>query len=410
MTSFEQKLEKYAELIVSVGLNIQKDQTLFIDAPVESPEFVRFVVKKAYERGAKEVRLDWYDDQASRIKFELAPASSFTEFPSYKALEKEELAKEGAAYLHITSSDPDYLKGIDSSKISSFQKAKGKELETFRQYMQNEKISWTIAAAATEGWANKVFSNEPKEQRLSFLWDAIFSTTRSHEEDPVKAWENHSKSLQEKKEYLNSKRYKALHYKAKGTDLSIELPKDHIWTTAESKNEHGHGFIKNIPTEEVFTSPSMYGVNGTVSSSKPLSYAGNIIDEFQLTFKNGRVIAAKAKQGEEILQSLVDTDEGSHYLGEIALVPHDSPISNSNILFFNTLFDENASNHLALGAAFPFCLKDGVKMTKEQLAEKGLNDSLTHVDFMVGTADMDIDGELEDGTLEPIFRNGNWAF
>ncbi|HYK72959.1 MAG TPA: aminopeptidase, partial [Pseudoneobacillus sp.] len=259
-------------------------------------------------------------------------------------------------------------------------------------------------------WAAKVFPNAPTEEQVSLLWEAIFKATRADLDNPVEAWINHDKSLYEKVNYLNEKSYKKLHYRAPGTDLTIELPETHLWVGAGSKNAQGHDFMANMPTEEVFTVPLKTGVNGTVSSTKPLSYGGNIIDHFSITFENGRIVSYKAEQGEDILKRLVDTDEGSHYLGEVALVPHQSPISQSNVLFYNTLFDENASNHLAIGSAYAFCIEGGKQMTPEQLEEKGLNESLTHVDFMIGSSDMDIDGIKADGTVEPVFRGGNWAF
>ena len=238
----------------------------------------------------------------------------------------------------------------------------------------------------------------------------IFKTVRVDTENPVEAWKKHDETLHEKVDYLNEKRYKKLHYTAPGTDLTIELPEKHLWCGAGSINEKGHPFMANMPTEEVFSVPLKTGVNGTVTSTKPLSYGGNIIDNFSITFKEGRIVEVKAEQGEEILKHLVDTDEGSHYLGEVALVPYNSPISQSNVLFFNTLFDENASNHLAIGSAYAFCLEGGKQMSPEELAANGLNESLTHVDFMIGSDKMDIDGIKADGTSEPVFRNGDWAF
>ncbi|TWK60192.1 Aminopeptidase 2 [Bacillus licheniformis] len=241
------------------------------------------------------------------------------------------------------------------------------------------------------------------------LWNEIFKTTRVDREDPVQAWKDHDQTLRDKVSVLNDKHYHALHYQAKGTDLTIELPEKHLWVGAGSTNENGVEFMANMPTEEVFTAPKKDGVNGTVSSTKPLSYGGNLIDGFTLTFKNGRITDVKAEQGEEILKELIETDEGSHYLGEIALVAHDSPISKSNILFYNTLFDENASNHLAIGSAYAFNIEGGKQMSREELAKEGLNESITHVDFMIGSGEMNIDGITADGKREPIFRNGNWA-
>mgnify|MGYP001770212409 CR=1 FL=1 len=410
MATFEQNLEKYAELAVKVGVNVQEGQELMITASLQAKELVRLIAKKAYEAGARNVHVDWQDDVLTRLKYEMAHDDVFTEYPEWKSMERTKLAERNAAFISIVSQSPDLLKGIKPERIANFQKASGKALNTFRQYIQSDKVSWTVIAAASEEWADKVFANEEKSARVSSLWDAIFKATRIYEKDPVAAWKKHNETLHEKVNYLNSKKYHKLHYQAPGTDLTIELPEKHIWVGAGSVNEKGVHFMANMPTEEVFTAPKKDGVDGYVKSTKPLSYGGNIIENFTITFQNGRITDVKAEKGEEILKQLVDTDEGSRYLGEIALVPHNSPISNANLLFYNTLFDENASNHLAIGSAYAFCLEGGKTMSEDELKENGLNISITHVDFMIGSADMNIDGILKDGTREPIFRQGNWAF
>ncbi|MDV6379308.1 aminopeptidase [Sporosarcina sp. GW1-11] len=410
MDHFQNQLSNYAELAVKVGVNIQPDQYLFISASTEVPQFVRLIVEKAYEAGARQVFVDWVDDVVTRLRYEKAPENSFTEFPSWKKMEREELAEKGAAFMSIVSQDPDLLNGIDPNRIRDNQKASSAALSKFRQAMQADKISWTVLAAASSAWAAKVFPDQPKEKQVPALWDAILKAVRADQPNPVDAWLRHDENLHEKVDYLNGKHYLKLHYTAPGTDLTIELPEKHLWCGAGSVNQAGHEFMANMPTEEVFTAPLKNGVNGYVSSTKPLSYAGTIIDRFKLTFKDGAIVDASAEQGEAILKQLLETDEGAKYLGEVALVPHDSPISNSNILFYNTLFDENASNHLAIGSAYAFCLDGGKEMNSEQLLENGLNQSLTHVDFMIGSNTMDIDGILSDGTSEPIFRKGNWAF
>lgn len=410
MGNFQKNLEKYAELAIKVGVNVQKGQTLVVNAALDSAEFVRLIVKKAYEAGAHNVIVNWNDDEVSRTKYELAPDEAFNEYPEWRAKEVEELAEKGAAFMSIVSSSPDLLKGINSERIGNFQKAAGKALSNYRKMIQSDKISWTVIAAPSQAWADKVFPDAPAETRVAKLWDAIFKATRSDLDNPVQAWTVHDETLHEKVDYLNNKRYKKLHYTAPGTDLTIELPEKHLWVGAGSVNEKGHEFMANMPTEEVFTVPLRTGVNGTVSSTKPLSYGGNIIDNFKVTFENGRIVNVQAEEGEEILKQLVETDEGSHYLGEVALVPFNSPISQSNLLFYNTLFDENASNHLAIGSAYAFCIEGGKQMSSEELKEHGLNDSLTHVDFMIGSAEMNIDGITADGKAEPVFRNGDWAF
>jgi aminopeptidase len=410
MSDFLKNLEKYAELAVKVGVNIQKGQTLVVNTTLDSKELVRLVVKKAYENGAENVIVNWNDDIVSKLKYDMAPDEAFLEYPKWRAKETTELAENGAAYMSIVSSSPDLLKGVDPQRIANFQKAAGKALTQYRKYIQSDKVSWTVIAAASDEWAEKVFPDAPAEERVQKLWEAIFQATRINTEQPVEAWKQHDASIHEKVHYLNGKRYKKLHYKAPGTDLTIELDDKHLWVGAGSVSEKGIEFMANMPTEEVFTAPVKTGVNGVVSSTKPLSYGGNIIDRFTLTFENGKIVDVKAEVGEEILKHLVETDEGSHYLGEVALVPYHSPISQSNILFYNTLFDENASNHLAIGSAYAFCIEGGKTMSADELKEHGINESLTHVDFMIGSAEMDIDGITADGKVEPIFRNGDWAF
>ncbi|RBW71016.1 aminopeptidase [Bacillus taeanensis] len=409
MTTFEQQLEKYAELAVKVGVNLQKGQTLIINAPLLAAEFVRKIAKKAYETGAKNVHIEWHDEQITRIKYDLAPDEAFKEYPLWKAKGYEEMAENGAAILSIVSSNPDLLKGINPDRIAEANKTAGQAMQGFRSYILSDKISWSIVAYASKEWAEKVFPNASEDEKITKLWNAIFNATRINLADPVVAWQQHISSLNQKSDYLNNKNYKALHYKAPGTNLTIELPDKHIWVSGGSENKTGTSFVANMPTEEVFTTPLKEGVNGTVSSTKPLNYSGNVIENFKLTFENGRIVHYEAETGYETLKRLIETDEGSHFLGEVALVPHESPISNSNIIFYNTLFDENASNHLAIGNAYSFCIENGKNMSKEELEKNGLNQSLTHVDFMIGSAEMNIDGETADGKREAIFRNGNWA-
>ena len=410
MTSFNEKLIKYAKLAVKVGVNIQPGQQLYIAASLDAAPLVRLITKQAYEVGAKQVHVDWNDDEISRLRYELAPEDSFSEYPAWKIQEREQLADQGAAFISIISQSPDLLNGIDPKKIAANQKAVGTGLKKYRQYVQSDKISWTVLASPSKAWAAKVFADLPEEQQVDALWEAIFKAVRADLDEPIKEWVKHNDTLHTKVDYLNGKKYAKLHYTSPKTDLEVALPKGHLWCGAGSVNEKGYTFMANMPTEEVFTVPDKTGVNGYVASTKPLSYGGNIIDDFKITFENGKIVDVSAAQGENVLKDLIATDEGSHFLGEVALVPHHSPISNSNILFYNTLFDENASNHFAIGSAYAFCLEGGKTMSQEELLAHGLNQSITHVDFMVGSEEMDIDGILEDGTREPIFRNGNWAF
>ncbi|WP_413385453.1 aminopeptidase [Bacillus velezensis] len=409
MSSFTEKLHTYAQLAVEVGVNVQKGQHVVINASTDVRELVRLLAKHSYEKGAKNVTVNWQDDELSRLKYEMAPFEAFEEYPEWEAKGKEELAKKGAAFISVVSSDPDLLKGTDGKRIAAFQKAAGKALHTYRQYIQSDKVSWTVIGAASTGWAKKVFPDQPEETAVQLLWEEIFKTTRVNEENPVEAWKKHDLLLNEKVKILNSKQFHKLLYKASGTNLTIELPKNHKWVGPSSVSDLGITFIANMPTEEVYTVPKKNGVNGIVTSTKPLSYAGNIINKFTLTFSNGRIVKIKAKEGENILKSLIATDEGSQYLGEVALVSHDSPISKSNILYYNTLFDENASNHLAIGSGYVFNIKRGKEMSDKELELAGINKSITHVDFMIGSAEMNIDGVTEKGEQVPIFRNGNWA-
>ncbi len=410
MSKFEHMLEKYADLAVRVGVNVQKGQNLQINAPISAVEYVRKVVKKAYEAGARNVYVEWNDDEITRTRFDLAPDEAFLDYPMWKAKGMEELAENGAAFLSIISSNPDLLKGVNPDRIANANKTAGQALEKYRNYSQSDKISWSVIAVPSDSWAEKIFPDLSSEEQVKKLWDAIFQATRVDVEDPVQAWKEHNATLHAKVEYLNKKKYKKLQYKAPGTDLAVELPEEHVWIGGGGENEKNIEFVANMPTEEVFTVPKKDGVNGFVSSTKPLNYGGSLIDQFTLTFENGRIVDVKAETGEDTLKRLVETDEGSHYLGEVALVPHSSPISQSKILFYNTLFDENASNHFAIGNAYAFCIEGGKTMSRDELVEKGANSSITHVDFMVGSSEMDIDGITADGTVEPVFRNGNWAF
>lgn len=407
--AFESLLEKYAELIVKVGVNVQPGQEVVVGASIEVAPLARLVASKAYEAGASNVHVDWSDDALARMKYEKAADEVFENYPEWEKLKRDSQVEKRAAFIAIVSQNPDNLKGIDPKRISTFQKAAGKALENYRQHVQSDKVSWTVVAAASKDWALKVFPDASAEEAVEKLWEAIFSSVRLHAEDPIQAWKEHNETLHKKVDVLNQYHFEKLHYTAPGTDLTIALPKKHLWVGAGSTNEKEIPFMANMPTEEVFTVPQRDGVDGYVSSTKPLSYGGNLIDNFKLTFENGRIVKAEAEEGLEVLEHLIDSDEGSHYLGEVALVPHQSPISESNILFYNTLFDENASNHLAIGSGYAFNVEGGKKMSREELTENGVNSSITHVDFMIGSADMDIDGIQPDGTVVPVFRKGNWA-
>lgn len=409
-TNLQANFEKYAELIVRTGVNVQPGQEVFMaGASIEMAELVRQIAAKAYEAGASNVHVDWVDDALSRLKYEKADEATFASFPAFETMKRNHFVERNAVFISLVASSPDLLKGIASSRISAFQKASGEGLKEFRKAIQSDKVSWTVVAGAGKEWAKKVFPDASEAEAVDKLWNAIFDSVRLHDADPVAAWVKHNETLHVKAEVLNENRFRKLHYRAPGTDLTVELHEKHLWVAAGSTNQNGFSFMANMPTEEVFTVPLKNGTNGYVSSTKPLSYGGNIIDNFKLTFENGRIVKAEAEEGEEILQKLVEIDEGSHYLGEVALVPHRSPISESGILFYNTLFDENASNHLAIGSGYAFNVEGGKTMSAEELEAHGVNASITHNDFMIGSAEMDIDGIKDDGTVVPVFRAGNWA-
>ncbi|WP_436870017.1 aminopeptidase [Mammaliicoccus sciuri] len=407
---YEKQLKKYAELLVKVGLNVQEKEPVYIQASIDASEFVHLVVEEAYKIGAEDVKVSYKDDRIAQLKYQYEPESFFENVKQYDIDEKMDYLDRKAAFLSIVSSSPNSLKDADPNKIRKSMAANGKAFKDYMVAVQSDRMSWCVASYPSVGWAKMMFPELSDDEAVNKLLETILKTVRVDQEDPVKAWEEHDHLLHEKADYLNNKKYKALHYKSEGTDLTIELPNGQYWSGASSVNSKGNSFVANMPTEEVFTAPHKNGVNGTVSNTLPLSYSGNIIDDFTLTFKDGEVVDYKAGVGEEILKSILETDEGSKRLGEVALVPVDSPISNMNTLFYNTLFDENASCHIALGSAYAFCIEGGKDMTAEQLAENGLNDSTTHVDFMIGSKDLSIDGILENGEKEPVFRDGNWAF
>ncbi|TYS74239.1 aminopeptidase [Sutcliffiella horikoshii] len=405
----QEKLTKYAELALKVGINLQEKQPLVINAPLAAAPFVREVAKIAYKLGAKYVHTEWNDEQLTKITYETASTESLSHVREWKVKGMEEMAEEGAAFMSIVASNPDLLKDVDPERVSISNKAHAKAMQNYRKYIQTAKVSWAIVSVPSQEWAAKLYPDRSPEDQVASLWDNIFQVTRVNENDPVEAWNKHIKTLQEKLQILNSKKYKKLHYKAPGTDLTIELPNEQVWLGGGMNNDQGTYFVPNLPTEEVFTAPVKTGVNGVVSSTKPLNLNGNLVDNFSLTFKEGKVVEFSAEQGYEVLKKLLETDEGALHLGEVALVPHSSPVSKQEVIFYNTLFDENASCHLALGSAYPINIEDGAKMSKEELESKGVNTSMIHVDFMIGSEEMSIEGETEAGVKETIMSDGEWV-
>lgn len=402
-------LDKYAMLIVKTGVNVQSGDLVQLDISVNQAALARLIVKKAYAAGARQVVLKWTDDTILREQVENMDIEELRTVPEYKQAEMDDLVAQRISRISVVSQDPGVFAGIPTERIEAYQQYDRKLLFGLRQVAAANKISWTVVAAAEGPWAAKVFPELAESEQVDALWDAIFKATKVYEADPVEAWRLHEKTLQEKATMMNQEQFKALHYQAPGTDLTIGLPENHVWDSARSINEKGFEFMANMPTEEIFTAPDRRVVDGVVASTKPLAYAGQVITGISLTFKEGAIIDVKAEQGEEVLKALVEMDEGSKYLGEVALVPDPSPISQSGIIFYSTLFDENASNHLAIGNAYAFSIADGVEMSEKELGEHGLNRSKNHVDFMIGSDRMNIDGIRQDGSRIAIFRNGDWA-
>ncbi|GGN98841.1 aminopeptidase [Saccharibacillus kuerlensis] len=409
MDTFAQKLEQYAELVVKVGVNIQKGQVLHLQSPIEAAEFARLVIQKAYEAGAKYVEVEWEDEASTRLRYEYAAEDTFDYYPAFKAEALEKLAEGGGAVMHIKVPDPELYRGIESSRVARATKAAAAARKGYQHYVRSNKLSWCLIKAPTRAWANKVFADLPENERIDAMWDTIFQMNRVGEGDAVENWRNHIETLKVMQQKLNDKNYKSLHYRAPGTDLKVELAQDHLWLGGGDTNQAGVYFVANMPTEEVYTMPNRTGVNGKVTSTMPLNLNGRLVDKLSLTFENGRVVDYDAESGREHLKSLLDTDEGAKYLGEVALVPHNSPISQLNRIFYNTGIDENASCHFALGSSYPVNMKGGTELSQNELLARGGNTSLTHVDFMVGSDKLDIDGERQDGSVEAVFRAGQWT-
>ena len=411
MTQLQEKLKQYAELLVGVGMNVQEGQPVFIRSSVDAIELTHYIVEAAYKRGASDVKVDYSDDRLSRLKFEYETVEHFesNEVKDYEVAKRMDYVDRGAANLALITQDPDLLNGIDRDKLSTFQKQYATAYKGYMEASQKNQFPWCVAAYPSKAWASRVYPELSEEDAYNTFIDEVLDIVRVDGNDPVANWEAHVANLSKHADKLQSKNYKALHYISEGTDLEIGLPEGHIWEDATSYASGGQAFVANIPTEEVFTAPHRLKVNGYVTNKLPLSHNGNIIDGFTLTFKDGEVIDYKAKQGEEVLRDLLNTDEGAKRLGEVALVPDDSPISNRNTIFYNTLFDENASCHIALGSAYGFNIEGGTEMTTDEKLAQGLNDSLIHVDFMIGSKDLTIYGVTQEDEKELVFENGNWS-
>ena len=411
MERMEQKLQEYAQLLIAVGLNVQRGQTVLIQSPVECAPFARLCASAAYDAGCREVVMSWSDDATARERYLRADGAVFDEVPAWRRHFFNDYAAEGAARLVIDAADPETLKDVDTDRIVRAQRIAGKELEPYYHTYMNNEAPWCVASVPIPSWAGKVFPGLREAEATAKLWDAILETVRvSGDGTAVERWRRHLTTLEERRDRLNALRFRSLRYaNSLGTDLTIELPEGHLWSSGRSVTPKGQAFVANMPTEEIFTAPHRLGFNGVVYGSMPLVDNGNIIDKLRFVIKDGRIVEAHAETGEAFLKAAYTVDEGASYFGEVALVPYDSPISNQGILYYNTLFDENARCHLAFGEAYPECLEGGSGMTRDELREHGLNWSINHVDFMVGTADLSIVGTTHDGREVPVFANGNFA-
>ena len=411
METLDTRIREYARLLIREGVNLQPGQRLVINCPVERADFARVCAEEAYAADCAEVLPRWRDDALTRMKYLRAADAVFDRANPWDAAMLDDVSAEGAAWLSIVAEDPENMAGVDPDRIRRARVASGKALKPFRERETRNEFPWCVCAAPTAAWAKAVFPGLPPDGAVERLWEEILKACRVTGEDAVMRWRAHSDALQRRVETLNDCNFRFLRYKnALGTDLTVELPEGHYWAGgAEKCVRSGVMFSANIPTEEVFTLPKRDGVNGVVCASKPLVYDGTVIKGLRFGLKEGKITEIHADSGEAVLRGATEVDEGAAYFGEVALVPCDSPISNSGILFYETLFDENASCHFAFGDSYP-CIRGSETMTAEELKARGANSSMTHVDFMVGTPDLSIVGTTWDGREIPVFVDGNFAF
>ena len=404
------KLKKYAELIVQVGANVQSGQDVLIYAGVEQKQLVTYVVSECYKRKARRVEVNWECDEISKIKYKKESISTLSEVSEITHAKQRYMCDKLPVMIYIESSDPDALKGVNQGKIAKIRQNQYPVLKPYRDQREN-KYQWVIVGASSKAWAKKVFPNLTTSKAVEALWDAIMKTSRC-DEDPIKAWEKHNADLAKRTNYLNSLKLDYLHYSnKKGTDFKVWLLPNVKWEAGGERTLGSNIYYNpNIPTEECFTSPAKGKAEGIVYSTKPLSYQGELIENFSIRFENGKAVEVHAEKGEELLKHMISMDETAGYLGEVALVPYDSPINQTGILFLNTLYDENAACHLALGMGFTNLIEGYENYSQEELYKMGINDSCIHVDFMIGSEDLDIKGYTKDGQEIQIFKNGTWAF
>ncbi|MFW9818113.1 MAG: aminopeptidase [Candidatus Thorarchaeota archaeon] len=414
-TEFEKNLEKYAEVVIKVALNLQPGQKLCIygpltfGVPLEVAPLIRLITKIAYKNGARFVEVMWYDEEVHLSRFQNAPIETFNEFPKWKYDYLCNHVKEGNPILYVLAFNPELLSDQDSERIKLFQTTYYKGVEEIVRILKDRPSNNSYITVPVIGWAKKVFKNGSSEERMKSLWNKIFEMCKINTKDPIVEWRKHIAQLKARCDYFNDKQYSKLKFTAPGTDLVIGLPKHHVWRSGSLRSKNGIDYVPNIPTEEIFTLPHKDKTEGFVSATKPI-FENTIIEDFKFTFSEGKIIKVFAKKGGEILQDMIKIDEGASRLGEVALVPNSSPISQMDILFYNGLIDENASCHLAFGRGFRVCLKNGEKMSDKKFAAGGGNQSNIHTDFMIGSDKMDVDGITADGKTESIMRNGEWVF
>jgi aminopeptidase len=406
---FEKNLDRLAEVAVHSGLGLAPGQELVMTATLDAVPLARLITEHAYKAGAKLVTTLFTDEESTLLRYGYGADAGFDAAASWLYEGMAQAFRNGAARLAITGGDPALLSKQDPEKVSRANRAMSKAYRPALELITRHEINWTIVACATPAWAAAVFPNLPQEEALKKLWSAIFAASRADQLDPVAAWKTHDANLHASARRLNDKRYSALHFRGPGTDLRVGLADDHLWLGGGTMAGNGRYCIANMPTEEVFTTPHKDRVEGTVTSTKPLSHQGTMIEEISVRFQGGKIVEAHAARGQQVLQRMIETDEGAPRLGEVSLVPHSSPISSSGLLFLNTLFDENAACHIALGQAYSTCLKHGDTLTPEELASRGANSSLIHVDWMIGSSRIDVDGISETGNPEPVMRAGEWV-
>ncbi len=403
------KLERLGETAVKVGLRLQPGQDLFLTAPVAALPLARAIVAEAYKAGAGLVTPILADEEITLARFRFGPDASFDRAPGWLYDGVAKAFGANTARLAIVGEDPMLLANEDPAKVARASKANSIAYQPALEKIAGFDINWNLVAYPTDSWAKRVFPGETDDVAVGRLAEAIFSASRVDNDDPVAAWTSHNAALGRRTEWLNARKFHALHYSGPGTDLTIGLADGHEWQGGAATAKNGITCNPNIPTEEVFTTPHARRVDGHVVSTKPLSYQGSLIDGIAVRFEAGRIVEAKAARGEDVLKKVLDSDDGARRLGEVALVPHSSPIASSGLLFFNTLFDENAASHIALGQAYSTCLKNGDQLTPEELADKGANESLIHVDWMIGSSEIDLDGITATGSVEPLMRKGEWV-